>query len=162
MAGVLGGLGDGDDTGPEDPAASSAAVTDPSGPAPAASPDSVGRVIRLWVPAYDGAVVTTRALVVSGTVSAGTGPVRIGLGSGSGKALAFETIEPPAERGDRPHAFAVELPAGGPRPGGTMTVQVIAYDDSGIPIDVVRRQVVLGPIERTVGGEDGVMGALTQ
>lgn len=104
--------------------------------------------------------MTTRGLVVRGLVPAGTGPLRISLESRGGKALRIETVEPMPRLGQQPQAFAIELPVGGPRPGGILTVQVVAYDDDGVPIDGIRRRVVLGPIERTVGGEDGLMGGL--
>ncbi len=90
------------------------------------------------------------------------GPVPSGSGSASanGKALAFETVEPPATRGSTARAFDVGLPLGNPRPGGTMVIQVIAYGPDGVPVDVVRRQFVVGPVLRTVGGEDGIIGGI--
>ena len=30
----------------------------------------------------------------------------------------------------------------------------------GVPVDVVRRQFVVGPVLRTVGGEDGIIGGI--
>lgn len=126
--------------------------------APTASPDLVGQVIVLQDPPRDGAIVTTRDLVVAGHVPAGTG-LRIGLGSANGKALAFASVAPRLEDSGAV-GFSVGLPLSNPRPGGTMTVQVIAYDVDGVPIDVVRRTFQVGPVVRTVGGEDGLMGGL--
>jgi hypothetical protein len=122
--------------------------------------DLSGRILVLQQPPRDGAVVTTRDLVVRGLVAAGTGPVRVGLASANGKALAFETVEPPATGGSTARAFDVGLPLGNPRPGGTMVIQVIAYGADGVPVDVVRREFVVGPVLRTVGGEDGIIGGI--
>jgi hypothetical protein len=41
-----------------------------------------------------------------------------------------------------------------------MTIQVIAYDRHGIPLDVIRREVILGPVTRRVVGADGLLGGI--
>lgn len=120
-------------------------------------------VIVLRDPPANDAVVTTQDLVVSGYLTTGMGPVRVGLASRNGKALAFRTVEPTVigrVNGDSSPTFLVALPLLGPRDGSPMTVQVIAYDRHGIPLDVVRRQVVIGPVGRRVVGADGLLGGI--
>jgi hypothetical protein len=62
--------------------------------------------------------------------------------------------------GDSNPTFLVTLPLVGPRDGGTMTLQVVAYDGHGLPLDVVRRQIVIGPVIRRVVGADGLLGGI--
>jgi hypothetical protein len=114
-------------------------------------------------PLSDDAIVTTRDVVVSGYLTSGMGPVRVGLASRNGKALAFRTVEPTVigrVKGDSNPTFLVTLPLAGPRDGGTMTIQVVAYDEHGLPLDVVRRQVIVGPVIRRVVGADGLLGGI--
>jgi hypothetical protein len=121
------------------------------------------RVIVLRDPPMDDALVTTHDLVVSGYLTSGMGPVRVGLASRNGKALAFRTVEPTVigrVNGDSSPSFLVALPLVGPRDGSPMTIQVIAYDRHGIPLDVIRREVILGPVTRRVVGADGLLGGI--
>jgi hypothetical protein len=41
-----------------------------------------------------------------------------------------------------------------------MTIQVVAYDRHGVPLDVVRREVILAPVARRVVGADGLLGGI--
>jgi hypothetical protein len=133
-------------------------------------------LIVLEHPAADLEVITTRDLVVEGHLDGGTGPVRVALDVGSARPLAVKTVGPMTvpwddDRDLRP-SFAVTLPIPGPRPGGTMVVQVVAYDFAGVPQEVLRRRVRIGSIgapewsrdgqrERTRRlGDDGLVGAI--
>jgi hypothetical protein len=121
------------------------------------------RVIVLRDPPMDHALITTHDLVVSGYLTSGMGPVRVGLASRNGKALAFRTVEPTVigrVNGDSSPSFLVALPLVGPRDGSPMIIQVIAYDRHGIPLDVIRREVILGPVTRRVVGADGLLGGI--
>jgi hypothetical protein len=120
-------------------------------------------IIVLRDPPANDAIITTRDVVVSGYLTSGMGPVRVGLASRNGKALAFRTVEPTVigrVEGDSNPTFLVTLPLAGPRDGGTMTLQVVAYDRLGLPLDVVRRQIVIGPVIRRVVGADGLLGGI--
>lgn len=145
-------------------------------PAPSAPPPSTSPLIILEHPAVDLEVITTRDLVVRGHLDGGTGPVRVALDVGSARPLAVKTVGPMTvpwddDRDLRP-SFTVTLPIAGPRPGGTMVVQVVAYDFEGVPQDVLRRRVRIGSIgapewsrdgrrERTRRlGDDGLVGAI--
>jgi hypothetical protein len=144
------------DQGPA-PGAASAGATAATTQAP---PE---RVIVLRDPPMDDALITTHDLVVSGYLTSGMGPVRVGLASRNGKALAFRTVEPTVigrVHGDSSPSFLVALPLIGPRDGSPMTIQVIAYDRHGIPLDVIRREVILGPVTRRVVGADGLLGGI--
>lgn len=125
------------------------------GPSPAAfdTPVPLLGVIELQEPAAAGTVVTTPDLVIRGYLLEGGGPVRVVLESSGGKPMLTRTLSPSPW-------FVVNLPLSNPRPGGEMTVSVIAYDLDGIPIDVVRRRVVIGAIAEREIGEDGLMGGI--
>lgn len=110
-------------------------------------------VIELQEPAAAGSIVTTPDLVIRGYLRERGGPVRVLLESSGGKPMLTRTLSPAPW-------FVVNLPLSNPRPGGEMTVSVIAYDLDGIPIDVVRRRVVIGAIAEREIGEDGLMGGL--
>jgi hypothetical protein len=145
------------DQGPAQAAASTGATTAATTQAP---PE---RVIVLRDPPVNDALITTHDLVVSGYLTSGMGPVRVGLASRNGKALAFRTVEPTVigrVNGDSSPSFLVALPLVGPRDGSPMTIQVIAYDRHGIPLDVIRREVILGPVTRRVVGADGLLGGI--
>jgi hypothetical protein len=140
------------------------AVASPEPPATAVTPaPQAERVLVLREPREGRAIITTRDLVVSGYLTSGTGPIRVGLASRNGKALAFRSVEPTVigrPAGDSNPSFVVALPLSGPRDGSPITIQVVAYDRHGVPLDVVRREVILGPVARRVVGADGLLGGI--
>ena len=107
--------------------------------------------------------MTTPELVVRGFLRGGSGPVQVVVESSGGKAIAIRTVGPttvgrPAN--DPAPPFLTRFPISNPRPGGEMTIQVIAYDPDGLPVDVVRRRFVIGAIAVREIGEDGLMGGI--
>lgn len=150
VAGV-GALGE-SEIAPPSEAPSLAVVARPS-PATIDTPEPIAGVIELQEPAAAGSVVTTPDLVIRGYLRERGGPVRVLLESSGGKPMLTRTLSPSPW-------FVVNLPLSNPRPGGELTVQVIAYDLDGIPIDVVRRRVVIGAIAEREIGEDGLMGEI--
>jgi hypothetical protein len=118
-------------------------------------------------PARAGAVITTPGLLVQGSRSGPAGQVRVTLESSGAKLVASETIPASGAGG----AFRVEFPLSNPRPGGTMVVQVVAFDSAGIPVDVVRIPVEIGAIVPAAPaavarngsgpmGDDGLIGGI--
>lgn len=138
---------------------------------PSSSP--VGRrQLALDQPARRGDVVTTRALIVRGRVSRTAGEVRIILESSGGKPIAAAAIDPTGYGHGDWIPFESRFRLAIPRPGGDMTLFIIAVDGEGIPIDAIRRRFTIGaiidipagPSSRTgkgrsgSNGEDGLMG----
>lgn len=110
-------------------------------------------MIELQEPAAAGSVVTTQDLVIRGYLREQGGPIRVLLESSGGKPMVNRMFSPSPW-------FVVNLPLSNPRPGGEVTLWIIAYDLDGIPIDVVRRHVVMGAIAEREIGEDGLMGGI--
>lgn len=104
------------------------------------------RSVMLDQPAQRGEVVTTLELVVRGRVAADVGLVRIMLESSGGKAIATQSIDPTgyARGGKIPYEATFRLDK--PRPGGSIVVYVVAIDTDGLPLDAVRRRIVLGAV----------------
>jgi len=101
-------------------------------------------------PAVSGQMITSRDLVVRGSLSHVSGPVRVTLESRNGKPIAVATAQPVARgrREDDPRpVFEVRLALPGPRPNGTMVVQVVVFDIDGIPRDAIRRRIRVGAVE---------------
>jgi hypothetical protein len=153
----------------------------PSRPSPAPPAPSVAQVaatpavavsdprpvLDIAAPSVVGAVITTPRLHVRGSRVGPSGPVRVTLESSGAKLIESETIPASGAGG----AFEVAFPLSNPRPGGSMVVQVVAFDPHGIPLEVVRIPIEIGAIAegapRTVGrtgagplGEDGIVGGI--
>jgi hypothetical protein len=152
-----------DGTRPVPPAPSAVAAL--ATPAPtAAGPRTV---LRIDAPSVVGAVITTPRLNVRGGRVGPSGPIRVTLESSGAKLVASETLPANGAGG----VFEVAFPLSNPRPGGSMVVQIVAFDPHGIPLEVVRIPVEIGAIAegapRNVGrtgegpiGEDGILGGI--
>jgi hypothetical protein len=93
--------------------------------------------------------VTTRDLVVRGHLVSGTGPVLVALESSRGTTIVGRTVGPmtmPRPGYDPSPPFEVRLVLPEPRPIGTMTIEVVAYDIAGIPVDAIRRVIRIGGV----------------
>jgi hypothetical protein len=132
---------------------------------------SVGpRQVRLDQPARRGDVVTTRELIVRGRVARSAGEVRIMLESSGGKPIAAAALDPTGFGHGDWIPFESRFQLAVPRPGGDMTLFIIAVDGDGIPIDAVRRRFTVGAIidipadtaarRSRSHGEDGLMGGI--
>jgi hypothetical protein len=98
-------------------------------------------------------LVTTRELLVSGSVVDEADRLAIILESRGAKPLSMTTVAAESP-------FSVTLPIPIHRDGTPLNVRVIAYDVDGQPIDVVGRQVIIGPyVPRSIGG-DGFIGGI--
>lgn len=143
-------------------------------PAVGADADATGeRQVVVLSPAVQGAVITTRELIVRGYVRSSAGPVKIVVESSGSKVVAVRTVQPrgassASDPGDRSH-FSATFPLSNPRPGGRMVVQVIAYDMTGMPLDSLRRRITIGAFidpgtaglpGRPALGEDGLIGGI--
>jgi hypothetical protein len=122
--------------------------------------------LKIVSPSRDGAVITTPALIVRGSRSGPAGPTQVTL-LAEGTALARQTLPANGAGG----AFQIELPVPGPRPGGSMVVEVVAFTTAVRPIRTLRIPVQIGAVvegaPRTVGrtgegpiGEDGIVGGI--
>jgi hypothetical protein len=142
-------------TGPASPPTRTAA--DPAAPEP---------VLRIIAPSREGALITTPDLVVRGSRSGPAGPTQVTLLAGS-TTIARETLPASGAGG----AFRFDIAVPGPRPGGSMVLEVIAYSTAVRPYRVVRIPVEIGAIlagaPRNVGrtgegpiGEDGIVGGI--
>jgi hypothetical protein len=162
-------------------AAQGGSAPSPSGPPGAAAVSSPSRPpvglrhIALDQPARRGEVVTTRELIVRGRVARTAGNVRIILESSGGKPIAAAAIDPTGHGHGDWIPFESRFRLATPRPGGDMTLFVVAVDGDGIPIDAIRRRFTIGAIVdipavvRSSGprdgrsrsnGEDGLMGGI--
>jgi hypothetical protein len=106
--------------------------------------DATPHVIVLESPATQLEVLTTRDLVVRGHLVSGTGPVLVVLVSSRGATITGKTVGPmtmPRPGSDPSPPFEVRLQLPDPRPDGTMTLEVVAYDINGIPVDAIRRPI---------------------
>jgi hypothetical protein len=137
-----------------------AAATPASGtPAPARAERASTIVIEH--PHREGAIVRPTDLVVVGHLRDGTGPVRVIVETSRNKPLAMQQVEPTPGTGvDAPRRFAATMAVGDRREGERLIIHVIAYDAAGVPVEVLRRRVVVGPHEPWVIGEDGLMGGI--
>jgi hypothetical protein len=119
--------------------------------------------------------VTTRELIVRGRVARSASQVRIILESRGGKPIATAAIDPTGFGHGDWIPFESRFRLAFPRPGGDLTLFLIAIDENGIPIDAIRRRFTVGAIldipaggestGRWVGrsgsnGEDGLMGGI--
>ena len=100
-------------------------------------------------------------LTVAGYLRDGGGPVRVIVETSRNKPLAVRQVEttrggPLAGRA----RFAVTLPVGDRLEGERLIIHVIAYDQGGVPVEVLRRRVVIGTDETRPIGEDGLMGRI--
>ena len=155
-AAVLGGA-----PSTDEPASSQAAIASPAASArvspstavttsSAASASATG-LLRLFEPG-DG-LVTSQELLVRGATAESVDHLTVILESSGRKALSMSTIEAASP-------FTLTLPIPVQRDGTELNVRVIAYDARGIPVDVVGRQVVIGPyVPRSIGG-DGFVGGI--
>ena len=135
----------------------------PGRTAPAASPRAPvdGSSIVLEHPYREGAIVRPTDLVVTGYLRRGVGPVRVIVETSRNKPLAVQQIE--ATTGTARTAlprFTATMPVGDRHEGERLIIHVISYDPDGLPIDVLRRRVIIGPHEPWVIGDDGLMGGL--
>lgn len=90
--------------------------------------------------------MTTRELIVRGRVARSITEVRIILESRGGKPIAAATIDPTdLGRGDW-IPFESRFRLAFPRPGGDLTLFLIAVDENGIPLDALRRRFTMGAI----------------
>ena len=135
----------------------------PRGTAPDAPsrPPVDGSSIVLEHPYREGAIVRPTDLVVTGYLRQGVGPVRVIVETSRNKPLAVEQIDATTgtARTARPR-FTATMPVGDRHEGERLIIHVISYDPDGLPIDVLRRRVIIGPQEPWVIGEDGLMGGL--
>ncbi len=150
-AAVLGGS-----SSSREPARSQAAVASPVASTrvllpSAGTASSATGLLRLFEPG-DG-LVTSQELLVRGTTDATVDHLTVILESSGRKALSMSTIEAGSP-------FTLTLPIPVQRDGTELNVRVIAYDARGIPVDVIGRQVVIGPyVPRSIGG-DGFVGGI--
>lgn len=139
-----------------------------TGPLPMASPTLAADaarpspVIVLEQPSREGLLIRPTDLLVSGHLRAGSGPVRVLVETARNKPMAVRLSEPSGEpsAASGPTRFAFTIPLVDPREGERLIIHVIAYDEAGMPVEAVRRRVVIGPHEPGVFGEDGLMGGL--
>jgi hypothetical protein len=125
------------------------------------------RQLALDQPARRGDVVTTLELIVRGRVARTAGEVRIMLESSGGKPVAAAAVDPTGHGDWIPFESRFRLAT--PRPGGDMTLFIVAVDGDGIPIDAIRRRFTIGAIvdlparqnaRSGSNGEDGLMGGI--
>ncbi|MEX2184801.1 MAG: hypothetical protein WEC14_10165 [Chloroflexota bacterium] len=132
-------------------------------PSPAASSPLEDSVLVLQVPRPAGGAITTHDLVVSGYLVDGTGPVSAIITTSEGERIAARTVGPLTigRPDDDPNPrFLITVPLGDQRPVGEVRLRVVVYDIDGVPVEVVRRRVVIGPLERREIGEDGLVGGI--
>jgi hypothetical protein len=125
-----------DDRSPAPTPASSDVALLSAGPS---IPSPSGTRLTLEHPAVERSFIVTPGLRISGRPGAGTGSLRVVLEARNGSWIVDELFDPA-----RPFDLTVPLP--NPRPNGAMVVNVIAYDETGIPIDQIRRPVFIGRI----------------
>jgi hypothetical protein len=135
-------------------------ATSPTGAADVARPSPV---IVLEQPSREGLLIRPTDLLVSGHLREGSGPVRLLVETARNKPIAVrlsEPSDPPSSGAGGSTRFAFTVPLVDPREGERLIIHVIAYDGDGVPIEAVRRRVVVGPHEPGVFGEDGLMGGI--
>jgi hypothetical protein len=101
-------------------------------------------VIVLESPATQFEATTSGDLIVRGHLVSGTGPVLVVLQSSGGTTITGKTVGPmtmPRPGVDPSPPFEVRLALPDPRPSDTMTLEVVAYDINGIPVDAIRRPI---------------------
>ena len=145
----------------EAPAEPSAAVVAVS-PTPAA-------VLIVESPSRPGAVITTRDLIVRGSIRGTSVPVLVTFESRG--AMLVSRVQPSPAPLLAPAGFEVVFHLPDPRPTGPLVVQVMAMSPAGVTLEVIRLPVTIGDLApstpREVGrdgdgglGEDGIIGGI--
>jgi hypothetical protein len=137
------------------------AQASPASGTPAPTRTERASTIVIEHPHREGAIVRPTDLVVVGHLRDGAGPVRVIVETSRNKPLAMQEVEPtPGTGADAPRRFAATMAVGDRREGERLIIHVIAYDAAGVPVEVLRRRVVVGPDEPWIIGEDGLMGGI--
>jgi hypothetical protein len=149
-AAVLGGSSSGVPTSSQAEIASPEAESSTARSSAVAFESATGR-LRLFEPGEG--LVTSQELLVRGSTDEGVDHLTVTLESIGRKALSMSTIEAAS-----PFTLTMAIPVG--RDGTRLRVRVIAYDATGIPVDVIGREVTIGPyVPRSIGG-DGFIGGI--
>jgi hypothetical protein len=150
---------------PAEPPAPSVAVV-------AATPVPSVALLSVDTPDRPGAVITTRDLVVRGSVQRTGLPLQVTLESSGAKLLlGRETVQPSPAPLLAPSGFEIAFPLADPRPTGRVVVEVTALSPAGVALEVVRIPVTIGALApstpREVGrdgegglGDDGIVGGI--
>lgn len=101
-------------------------------------------------------------LVVAGYLLREASHLRVIVETSRNKPIAVEAVALlGTQRPEDPMSpFAVTLPLADPPEGERLIIHVIVYDRDGLPSDVLRRRVLIGPRVPRIIGEDGLMGGL--
>jgi len=118
--------------------------------APPANDEAPAAMIQLESPAVGPIVISRPQLTVAGGIATHLDHVVIALESADNGLVADATVDVSDPNGGvRPlvaPTFEATLALPNPRPSGTMWVVVTAYDNMGMPVDVVRRAVVISAV----------------
>lgn len=116
-------------------------------------------------PAVGDPTITAPELIVQGFLQADAASLRVSLET-DWYLVAEATVVPALTFGERPGAtrhaqFLVRFGLSEPRMTGPMVVRVVALDRDGLRLADVVRPFRLGPVDRPMLGEDGLMGGLS-